>query len=407
MRLGYLSNIYPMVSLSFIRREITELEARGHSVQRYGIRPWDDTLVDPSDLREQSLTRIILSVGALGLLTAAGRALLTRPGRLLAALRLALSVSRSSERGILRHLIYLAEACVLSRWTIRDRIEHLHCHFATNSATVAMLSHALGGAPYSFMVHGPHEFDTAATLSLREKIERARFVATISSFSRSQLYRWCDPAEWPKIHIVHCGLDHDFFGAVEAIPGESRQLLCIGRLSEQKGQVMLVEAARRLRDRGVDARIAIAGDGPLRPLLEESIARHELQDRVTILGWLTNAEVRRHLNESRALVLPSFAEGLPVVIMEALAMGRPVISTYIAGIPELVIPGENGWLVPAGDVDALVDAVSDLMATDTARLAEMGNAGAERVRREHDIRTEVDKLERLIADALPPPGPSA
>ena len=158
----------------------------------------------------------------------------------------------------------------------------------------------------------------------------------------------------------------------------------MGRLAEQKGQLLLVEAAARLQDRGPDFELVIVGDGPLRDELERAIDRLGLRDRVRITGFLDNQGVRRELEAARALVLPSFAEGLPVVIMEAMALGRPVIATSIAGIPELVEPGRSGWLVPAGAVEPLVEAMAEALAADPAELDRMGRAGAARAAEQHD-----------------------
>ncbi len=166
----------------------------------------------------------------------------------------------------------------------------------------------------------------------------------------------------------------------------------MGRLSEQKGQLLLVEAAARLRDQGINFELVIVGDGPMRNAIEQLIERSGLQEHVRITGFLSNQGVRQELLAARAMVLPSFAEGLPVVIMEALALGRPVISTYIAGIPELIEPGANGWLVPAGSVEPLVDAMAMVLTADPAEIERIGRAGAARVAEQHNVMTETKKL---------------
>ena len=181
----------------------------------------------------------------------------------------------------------------------------------------------------------------------------------------------------------------------------------MGRLAEQKGQLLLVEASARLRDRGADFELVIVGDGPMREELEQLIDRLGLRDRVRITGFLDNRAVRRELEAARALVLPSFAEGLPVVIMEAMALGRPVIATYIAGIPELVEPGRNGWLIPAGAVEPLVEAMAEALAAGPDELDRMGRDGAARAALQHDAATEAGKLAALIAGPVAvddPPG---
>ena len=275
---------------------------------------------------------------------------------------------------------------------------HLHAHFGTNPAAVALLARALGGPPFSFTVHGPEEFDKPEFLKLREKISGSAFVVAISSYGRSQIFRWIDPAEWPKVHTVHCGIEPDLHAKTGSPPGDSARIVCVGRLCEQKGQMILLQAVRQLVDMAVPVKLVLAGDGEMREALEQAIARLELQPHVHITGWLSGERVREEILAARALVLPSFAEGLPVVLMEAMALGRPVISTYVAGIPELVIDGVNGWLVPAGDDAALTQALKTCLAASPALLARMGAAGHERVLHRHSVDTEAAKLAALFSE---------
>jgi colanic acid/amylovoran biosynthesis glycosyltransferase len=301
-----------------------------------------------------------------------------------------------AERSLPVHFIYLAEACYIEPWLRAAGVQHLHAHFGTNSAEVAMLVHALGGPQWSFTIHGPKEYDNVQLVGLAEKIRRCTFVAAISSYGRSQLYRLVAHQHWPKVKVVRCGLEPAYF-SVEVSPAPSaRRLVCVGRLCEQKGQLLLLEATRRLAARGIAFELVLAGDGELRAEIEASIKRHELQGRVRVTGWISGAEVREQILAARALVLPSFAEGLPIVIMEAMALGRPVISTFVAGIPELVQPGEHGWLVPAGDVEALADAMQACLEAPVETLARMGAAAHERVRERHNVDMEAAKLAKLF-----------
>ncbi len=396
MRIAYLVNQYPKVSHSFIRREILGLESQGIEVARFSIRACASELVDEADKLELERTRQILDVGIVGLLWAVFRTVLTRPIPFGKALRLALQVGWGSERGTILHLAYLAEACVLLDWLIGQDIRHLHAHFGTNSTTVALLCHVLGGISYSFTVHGPEEFDKVQAISLPEKIDRAAFVVAISAFGQSQLYRWCPYTQWSKIHVVRCGVDRDFLNSPSTPLPEAPQLVCVGRLSEQKGHAILIEAAARLAAEGRSFKLVLVGDGPLRSAIETEISRFNLQDCVEITGWASNDEVRQSILASRALVLPSFAEGLPVVIMEALALGRPVIGTYVAGIPELVEPSVCGWLVPAGSVTDLTAALRTVLELPVDRLAQMGAAGAQRISDRHDVLKETEKLAQLF-----------
>jgi colanic acid/amylovoran biosynthesis glycosyltransferase len=328
------------------------------------------------------------------------RMLLTRPIGLLRAFLLVWRMGRRAHRPLFVHVVYMAEACLIESWLRKAGVQHLHAHFGTNSAEVAMLVHALGGPDWSFTVHGPEEFDKPQFIGLDEKIRRCSFVVAISSFTRGQLYRWVEHRYWPKVHVVHCGLETAYFASpVIAVP-PARRLVCVGRLCEQKGQLLLVEAARRLMLQGVDFELVLAGDGELRGTIEAFVAANGLQHRVHIRGWIASEQVRDEILAARALVLPSFAEGVPVVIMEAMALRRPVISTFVAGIPELVQTGEHGWLVPAGDVGALMQAMQICLDAPANVLVRMGQAGYQRAHEFHNVDTETVGLVDLFRSSL-------
>lgn len=395
-KISYFVNQYPKVSHSFIRREILALERQGFEVQRIALRGWDGDLVDAEDIRERELTRYVLRAGLASLLSAALRTVLSAPAQFVSALSLALRMGRHADRGWPYHLIYLAEACRMLPWLQESGARHIHAHFGTNSAEVVMLAHALGGPAYSFTVHGPEEFDKPQFIHLGEKIRRAAFVVAISSFGRSQLYRWVGHDQWSKVEVVHCGLEAAFHGVAPVPIPERPRLVCVGRLCEQKGQLLLVEAAQRVAAKGIDFELVLAGDGEMRQEVEALIARHDLASRVRITGWISSDRVREEILAARGMVLPSFAEGLPVVIMEAMALRRPILTTYVAGIPELVRPGENGWLFPAGSVEALAATLEDFLVTPSSVLERMGEAGYRRVLERHDIDREAAKLAALF-----------
>jgi glycosyltransferase involved in cell wall biosynthesis len=395
MRIAYLINQYPKVSHTFIRREILALERLGFDVTRIAVRGWDADLVDDEDHAERQRTRYVLRTGTFRLAFALLAASLSRPVRFARALGLASRMGWGADRPLPVHLVYLAEACLIESWLRKAGVRHLHAHFGTNSAEVAMLVHALGGPRWSFTVHGPEEFDKPEFIGLAEKIRRAAFVVAVSSFGRSQLFRWVERQEWDKIVVVHCGLDPQFYAGAPTY-SDTKNLVCVGRLCEQKGQLLLIEAFRRLVEGGTDLTLTLAGDGELRPALEAMIREYRLEANVHITGWIGSHDVRGRILAARALVLPSFAEGLPVVIMEAMALRRPVISTFIAGIPELVSSGEHGWLVPPGDIEALVQAIQTSLDTPPADLKRMSDAAFEKVVQFHDVDTEAAKLAALF-----------
>lgn len=398
MRIAYLINRYPSISHSFIRREILALERQGHDLLRISLRGWDDEQFGPEDKSEQACARYVLRDGAAPLLAAFFKVLVTSPKRLFKGWLLVWKLGRRAERPFPIHVVYLFEACRIVGWLRRENIEHLHAHFGTNSAEVAMLVGELGGFTWSFTVHGPEEFDKPKFIGLTQKIERANFVVAVSSFGRSQLFRNVSREHWDKIKVIHCGLEPTFYQAIDDKgPGDARRLICVGRLCEQKGQFLLLEAARELVARGVELQLVLVGDGEIRSEIESLVESYGLQQIVRITGWISSDEVRAELLAARALVLPSFAEGLPVAIMEAMVLRRPVISTFVGGIPELVQSGQHGWLVPGGDVSALARAMESCLAASNDTISEMGERARRIVLERHDIDIETAKLATLFS----------
>jgi colanic acid/amylovoran biosynthesis glycosyltransferase len=398
VRIAYFTNQYPAVSHTFIRREIRALEALGVTVFRYALRS-DANLVDPEDKEEERRTRHILSASTGAVLRCLAGILVSHPLGFVGALGMSVRLGWCSDRGIGRHLIYLVEAAVLAAWCRRDGIDHVHAHFGTNSAAVAMLAWRIAGIPYSFTVHGPEEFDRAPLIGLADKVRHCRFVVAISSYGRGQLYRLVEQKYWDKVKVVHCGIPVEVFDSGSETPVNTRRFVCVGRLSPQKGHLILVKATQELAKRETDFEVVLCGDGEMRAEIEALVLRHNLQHIIRIIGWVDGPRVRREILNARALVLPSFAEGLPVVLIEAMALKRPVISTFVAGIPELVQTGENGWLVPASDVEALATMMQACLDADPETLACMGRAARKRALSRHNITVEAPKLLKLFEPA--------
>lgn len=396
MRIGYLMNTYPVTSATFIRREIAALEGQGVQITRFAVRPWDQALVDPLDQRESALCTYLLAPGGLRLGLGALREAVLNPRGMARAIAGAWSLWRKAGQGaLLRHIAYLLEAVELKRRSAG--LAHIHAHFSTNTAAVALLSARLGGPGYSFTAHGPDEFVDPGPSSLAQKIHEARFVVAITQYARTRLALAGGMAAWDKLHVIRCGVDLTALAPAPA-PDAEAPLLCIGRLCPQKAQILLVAAMARLRDTHPNARLVLIGDGETRPEIEAAIRSHGLEEQIELRGWADNAAVARALAQSRALVLPSFAEGLPIVLMEAFARARPVISTYIAGIPELV-DARCGWLVPAGDVGALTQALVACLDASPDTLAAMGSEGRARVIAAHDLHKSAAQLRALFAAA--------
>jgi len=299
LRVAYLVNQYPAVSHTFIRREIAGLEACGVEVLRFSIRPVEEReLADEADRAERGRTEILLGSGLLPPAAALLVSLLLRPWRTLRALALAWRFGGRSPRGRLRHVAYLAEAALLARRLRARGADHLHAHFGTNSATVAFLCRVLGGPSYSFTVHGPEDFDRPEALGLREKVRDAAFVVAVSEYSRSQVMRAVEPAEWDKLRVVRCGVDQRFLdGAAGSV--DRPRLVCVGRLSKDKGHLLLLEAAALLAREGRSFELALVGDGDYRPSIEARIRAEGLEGRVRLTGSLDGDGVRREILEAR------------------------------------------------------------------------------------------------------------
>lgn len=394
-RIAYFTNVYPAVSHTFIRREIEALEEQGWDVARFAIRKSAD-LVDEMDRIEADRTSCLLPV-RLGELTIACLLSLARPNRLLRATAMAVRMALRDQRGFTRAMFALPEALVLRSRLRRRGLGHTHGHFGTNGVTVLRLVKALGGPTYSFTVHGTAELDNPSACSLAEKTADAEFVVAVSHYARAQLYRLVPSESWSRIALVRCGLrlGHDDAGP----PPACKQFLCVGRLSPEKGHIFVLRAMARLVEEDSDVRLLIVGDGELRASLQAEIKRLQLEKSVKLLGWQDEAQVTGWLNRSRALVLPSLGEGLPVVLMEAFRARRPAIAANIGGVGELVRPGRTGWLFPPGDVDAMVDCLRAVLSAAPSELAAMGEAGRGLVAAQHDVVREAAELGRWFEAA--------
>ncbi|HEY8153959.1 MAG TPA: glycosyltransferase [Myxococcota bacterium] len=396
---AYLTGQYPNAGSTFIRVEVEQLRRQGFSVSTFSVRrPAPDQLVSEA-LRAEHARTFYLFDGPKGRLIAAGLwALATRPQRLPGAVRRILATTPGGLRSRFKGIAYLLEACLLAREVTRSRIDHIHDHLAEASASVAMAAAWLSGVSFSLTEHGSGIFFHPRAWGLGSKIEAATFTACISDFCRSQCMLFAPPHAWPRIHRIRACVQPEFLAGDAAPVPEAPRLLFVGRLSAEKGLPLLIEAVRRLDARGSQIELTLIGDGTLRGEAERQLA--SLGGRLRLLGWCGSDVVRREIARARALVLPSLTEGLPVVLLEALAMHRPVIATHIAGIPELVVDGVNGWLIAPGSVEALERAIREVLAASPDTLQRLGEAGAARVREAHDSELEVRKLAALFDASL-------
>ncbi len=399
--IAYLTGDYPKVSHTFILREVQAVRAAGVPVITCSIRkPAETDFKGREELQARAETFYVIAAAKnpVRLLAAHGRAVLRGPGLWLSTLALAIRMRSPGLKAFLWQLFYFLEAGVLAQHLRDNRVWHLHNHFGNSSCSVAVLAARLAGIPFSFTEHGPAIFFEVDRWSLPEKIARARFVVAITHFCRSQLMLFSDPAHWGKIAIVHCGLDPSLYRRDAASFG--KRVAFVGRLDPVKGALLLIEAMSEVLKTHPDATLTLAGDGPARASAEARARDLGIAGSVHFAGYMTQPQVADLLATSDMLVLPSFAEGLPVVYMEALASRIPVVASRVAGVQELVVDGETGFTVPPGDVASLVDRMLHLMA-DPALAARMGEAGRTAVEREHDIAREGAWLADLFRNGGP------
>lgn len=400
-KIAYVLGEFPLVSLTFIQREIEALRALDLTILTCAMRQTpSEQHPGPAEKEAARTTFYVIEAlkNPLQALAAQGR-LFTHPRAYFSGLKLAFATRAPGLKSLFYQLVYFAEATVLARHLEAQDVTHMHAHFTTGSATVSMLTSELTGIPYSFTLHGPADFLEPYRWRLDTKAARAAFVAIISHYARSQLMFFCDPVHWPKIRIIHCGVMPERYDAprTKTKTGDQDEirLIFVGRIAPVKGLRILAEALMRLQENIPNLTLTLVGDGPDRAVIETALG--PLGDRIRFTGYLDQAAVAAELNAADIAVLPSFAEGVPVFLMEALASGLPVICTQVAGMSELVTSGENGLIVPPGDVDSLTQAIRTLC-TDTALREKMAKNAPAHVLSDFDTRTEAARLATLFVD---------
>ncbi len=397
-RLAYLLSIYPAISHTFFFNEITGLRRLGFVIDVASInRPeLPGGLGSEPETNELKTTFYVKAMSPARIFLVLLKVLLRHPQVVFRAFRAALSLDPWNLRSMGYSLFYLVEALLLGDWLRQRGHTHLHIHFGGPVATVGMLAALAWQFSYSLMIHGPEEFYDVEKFYLRRKVEEASFVLCISDYCRSQVMKVCNPAYWSNLQVVRLGVDLTKFRP--APPADRRdviEMVCVGRFVPAKGHLILLGAFASLRRRGYNLRLRLIGDGSERRRVEAFIARERLEGWVTLEGALNHEGTRKKLMNADIFVLASFAEGLPIALMEAMAMEIPCVSTWVAGIPELIRDGIDGLLVPPSSEDALTTALERLIA-DTDLRRTFARAGGQRVQEHYDLERNV----RLLADTL-------
>ncbi|MBF2051304.1 MAG: glycosyltransferase [Leptolyngbya sp. IPPAS B-1204] len=399
MRIAYLTGEYPRATDTFIQREVAALREQGIDVFTFSIRRTGaEHIVGPEQQAEADRTFYILPPNPLKLLLAHLSLVFRSPKRYFQAVKLAWQTHQPGLRGTLYQIFYFLEAGIVAHQINQQQIQHLHNHFPDSSGTVAMLAAELGGFSFSFTMHGPYIFFEPLRWRLDEKLKRALFVCCISYFCRSQGMIFAPMEQWRRMHIVHCGVDPALFDLV-CHQQVGKRLLYTGRLAAVKGLPILLESLAILKATYPDVLLTVVGDGPDRVQLEQMTAQLGLSQNVNFVGYQSQTEVRQHMQATDVFVLPSFAEGVPVSLMEALAAGVPVVTTQIAGVSELVENGVSGYLVPPGNAALLAERIATLLADPQLRM-QFGTAGRAKIEQEFNIHHEAAWLCQIMTAAL-------
>jgi colanic acid/amylovoran biosynthesis glycosyltransferase len=399
MRLVYLVSEYPQIRHSYLLREIRGLRKLGWDITVLAIRPDSRSVAECTveEREEQAITDYVLKWSLATFLRAHLHTLARRPGGYLQGLLTALRYGRLHPERTMYGLIYFAEAVAIGRWIKLRDLVHVHTHYAS---TVAWMMSSVFGIPISMTIHGSGEFDDVAGFRLREKVAISQFVIAISYFGRSQLMRATPESQWGKIQICRLGVEpHRYLPRPFRSDPQPFELLCVGGMALPRSFHLLVQAIAGLKSEGRNVVLRLVGDGPDRAALERLADELGVANRVTFEGWRNQDQVREFFQRADLFVFSSFAEGIPVVLMEAMAMGIPCVASRIAGIPELIRDGLDGFLAAASDDQAIVRAVARLM--DDAELRRrMGEAAREHIEAEYNLENNIDVLAEIFSQRL-------
>lgn len=393
IRMAYFLSRYPAVSHTFFLKEILGLRRMGFEIDAASVNPPDRPMsaLPPREAEEAHNTYYLKRTSVWKAFLVIVTVTLVNPLVAFRGFRAGLRLGRWDIIRKIYALFYMVEAFLLGRWMRQRRLTHMHVHFGGSVATVAMVAAETWGLDYSLTIHGPEEFYEVDDTYLPRKIEQAKFIFCISDFCRSQLMKYCDPGHWDKMHVIRLGVDPEEFTPVLRAEDPTLQIVCVGRLVPAKGQHILLRAFSRLHANGHAVHLTFVGDGPDYPSLKKEVAEKGLGANVTFRGALNHDQTRQQLAEADIFALASFAEGVPVALMEAMAMGIPCVSTCIAGIPELIRDNKDGLLVPASSVECLSSAIESLVVDRELRQS-LGAAGRARVIERYNLPVNLEVL---------------
>jgi glycosyltransferase involved in cell wall biosynthesis len=390
-RMGYLLSQYPAISHTFFLQEVLGLRARGMQLETASInrpdRPSGE--LPPAEAAEARRTHYIKDRKLKRAVRRVLEVVFNHPGVAGRGLMAIFRMKGLSLGERFFWLFYLAEALLVGRWMKRRNLTHLHVHCGGAVATVGLLTSIAWQVPYSLTIHGPEELLNSTSHHLKAKLARAKFVFCISDFCRSQLCSLTPTADWDKFTVIRFGVDPLVLTPPVRIGSLNRRrdnlrLVCTGRMVPEKGHAILLEAIQLLRERGILVQATLIGAGPERQPLEDYVARHQLGEIVRFTGALSHQETLGQLRRADLFALASFAEGIPVALMEAMSLGLPCVSTYIAGIPELIRDGIDGLLVPPANATALADALESVLGDHLLR-KHLGSAARQRIIHQYNL----------------------
>jgi glycosyltransferase involved in cell wall biosynthesis len=393
MKIGYLISQYPAVNHTYILREVLSLRRRGVEVLPVSVRRPDRAAaaLSEEEAAEAQQTFSVLGAGAGYAFAINLRVLMRHPIRYIRGLGYAWALTRGTPRLMLSYTVYFFEAVVAGHYFTSRGVQNVHTHFAS---TVLLLLSKVFPIRYSMTLHGSGEFVNVAEFHLAEKVRQAQFVITISHFGRSQVLNASDLTQWRKVFVVPLGVDTEEYAPAPPRPraaGAPLRLISVGHLSRVKGFPILIEAVHMLRRQGRNVELTLVGEGSCRFELEALVTALALGECVRIVGACNHDRIPQYLAGSDVFVLSSFLEGIPVVLMEAMAMELPCVATRITGIPEIIDDGIDGLLVPPASAEGIAEKIGQLV-DDESLARRLAVAGRAKVLARYELHRNADRL---------------